>query len=51
MKKERLYKMGDVIERLACEYPEDKVSAVTIRFWEQEGLLQTAERTDVGQRL
>ncbi len=51
MKKERLHKMGDVIERLAWEYPKNNVSAVTLRFWEQEGLLEPAARTEGGQRL
>ncbi len=51
MNEERLYKMGDVIERLAWEYPKNNVSAVTLRFWEQEGLLEPAERTNGGQRL
>ncbi len=51
MNKEELHKMGDVIERLAWEYPENNVSAVTLRFWEQEGLLEPAGRTEGGQRL
>lgn len=51
MKKEQLYKMGDVIERLTWEYPKNNVSAVTLRFWEQEGLLEPAARTEGGQRL
>lgn len=51
MNKERLHKMGDVIERLAWEYPKNNVSAVTLRFWEQEGLLEPAARTEGGQRL
>jgi len=46
-----LHKMGDVIERLAWEYPKNNVSAVTLRFWEQEGLLEPAARTEGGQRL
>ena len=51
MNKEELHKMGDVIERLAWEYPKNNVSAVTLRFWEQEGLLEPAARTEGGQRL
>jgi len=46
-----LHKMGDVIERLAWEYPKNNVSAVTLRFWEQQGLLEPAARTEGGQRL
>ncbi len=51
MNEERLYKMGDVIERLAWEYPKNNVSAVTLRFWEQQRLLEPAARTEGGQRL
>ncbi len=46
-----MHKMGDVIERLAWEYPKNNVSAVTLRFWEQQGLLEPAARTEGGQRL
>ncbi len=46
-----MHKMGDVIGRLAWEYPKNNVSAVTLRFWEQEGLLEPAARTEGGQRL
>ena len=46
-----MHKMGDVIERLAWEYPKNNVSAVTLRFWEQEGLLEPVARTEGGQRL
>ena len=51
MNREELQKMGDVIEKLAWEYQENNVSAVTLRFWEKEGLLEPAARTDGGQRL
>jgi len=51
MKKEELHKMGDVVGRLAWEYPKNNVSAVTLRFWEQQGLLEPAARTEGGQRL
>ncbi len=51
MNREELHKMGDVIERLAWEYRENNVSAVTLRFWEKEGLLEPATRTEGGQRL
>ena len=46
-----MLKMGDVIERLAWEYPKNNVSAVTLRFWEQQRLLEPAARTEGGQRL
>ena len=50
MNGERLYKMGEVVNKLFWEYP-DKISAGTIRFWEKEGLLEPAGKTGGGQRL
>jgi len=50
MKGERLYKIGEVVNKLSWEY-QDKISAGTIRFWEKEGLLEPAGKTEGGQRL
>lgn len=50
MSEERLYKMGEVVDKLSWEYS-GKISAGTIRFWEKEGLLEPAGKTEGGQRL
>lgn len=51
MNEEKLYKMGEVVGKLSWEYPQDRISAGTIRFWETEGLLKPAAKTEGGQRL
>ena len=50
MNTEKLYKIGEVINKLSWEY-QDKITAGAIRFWENEGLLQPAQKTEGGHRL
>jgi len=50
MSGEKLYKMGEVLSKLSWEY-QDKITAGAIRFWENERLLEPAEKTDGGHRL
>ena len=51
MKKEKLYKIGAVEERLSEDSSQRNIFAGTIRFWEKEGLIEPTRRTQGKQRL
>ena len=51
MQKEKLYKIGAVVERLSEDSWQKKISAGTVRFWEKKGLIEPTRRTQGRQRL
>ncbi len=50
MKKEKLYKIGAVVEMLSEDPSQRKIFAGTIRFWEKKGLIEPTKRTRGKQR-